>query len=351
MDSVELTKKLVEINSITGSEGKACEFIENYLKENGIETQRVSIDGLRYNIIARTGTGERKLILCSHFDTVPPYIPLSEKDGKLYGRGTCDAKCHVATAVNALVSLSKEDLGGELVFVGTIGEEVGGADGAGKVIDELGLKADGAIILEPMNLRLGIAQMGVLWANIEMEGKEMHITQAGDEPNVVEEMAKVVVKLKEEFPKRFDRDSIVGKPKFNTTVLQGGDAANSLPAKCVAKIDVRTTPNETKEEIHAFINDCVAGSKVVETAYRPAFETDKESGIVKAFTKLYPDIEIFGYNACTDANYFNSAGIPSVLFGCGDMKVAHAPDEYIEIDDILKEEEMLKSVCKEFLKA
>jgi len=356
MDSIELTKKLVEIESITGNESGVCEFVKNYLENTSIQVKKVQINESRYNIIASTGTGEKKLVLCSHFDTVPPHIPPTEKDGKLYGRGTCDAKCHVATALNTLIALSKEKLGGELIFIGVIGEEVGGDDGAKKVLDELGLKADAVIDLEPMEFRLAIAQVGVVWANLEMTGEEMHITQVEDEPNLVEEMAKIVVKLNEEFQNRFNQDSLVGKPRFNVTVFQGGETPNVLPGKCVAKIDCRHTPNETKEEIYKFIDDCIAasGSKVkpdvVETSYRSPFETSEDSDIVKTFKRLYPDIELFGYEAVTDANYFDDAGIQPVVFGCGSTKVAHTRDEHVVIEDIKKEEEMLKKICKEFLK-
>jgi len=356
METVKLTKKLVEIESVTGNEGKICDFVKNYLEENEIKVETVPVDENRYNIIARTGSGEKKLIICTHFDTVPPYIPPSEKEGKLYGRGTCDAKCHVATALNTLIDLSKKNLSGELVFIGVTAEEVGGEDGAKKVVEELGLKADAAVILEPMNFRLAIAQKGVVWADIEMTGKEMHITQIADEPNVVGEMAKLVTKLHEEAPTRFSQDSLVGKTQFHVTVLQGGDAPNVLPGKCIAKIDVRFTPNETREDIYKFIDECIVSSnlkvkpEIKETAYRPVLETDKESKIVKTFTTLYPDTELFGFEAVTDANYFHEAGIPSVIFGCGKMSVAHTRDEYVEIEDIKKEEEMLKKVCEEFLK-
>jgi len=355
MDTVELTKKLVEINSVTGSEGEVCEFVKNYLEENGIKVEKNQVDDKRYNIIARTGSGEKKLILCSHFDTVPPHIPLSGKDGKLYGRGTCDAKCHIASSLNILIELSKTKLNGELIFVGVTAEEVGGDDGAKKVVEELGLKADAAIILEPMDLRLAIAQVGVIWADLEMTGKEMHVTQMNDEANVVGEMAKLVAKLHEEFPKKFNQDSLVGKPQFQVTVFKGGETTNVLAGKCIAKLDCRHTPNETKEQIYEFIDECINLSnlkvkpEVKETAYRPVLETNKENDIVKTFTKIKPDIELFGYEAVTDANYFSDVGIPSVIFGCGKMDVAHTRDEHVVIDDIKKEEEILKKVCEDFL--
>lgn len=352
MDTIDLTKKLVEINSVTGNEAEICSFVESYLKENGVSTERVAIDGSRYNLVSRIGSGQKKLILCTHFDTVPPHIPLTEKDGKLYGRGTCDAKCHLATALNTLIELSKENLNGELIFITVIGEEIGGKDGIQKVMQELKPGADAAIVLEPMNLRLAIAQVGVIWVRLEMVGKEMHVTQAQGASNIVEEMAKLIVKLKEEFPKRFNTATLVGKPQLNITVFHGGETANVLPGKCTVDIDIRYTVNETDEDIYNFLEDCMSESspkpKLIKVAHRNPVEISKESDIVKTFQKVNPSIELFGYEAVTDANNFNEAGITPVIFGCGSMKLAHTMDEHVEIEDVKKEEETLKKVCREF---
>src|SRR6202021_286539 len=137
LDPLELARRLVDIESLTYNEGAVGAYLETLLRERGFTVERMAVaqpeksryDGPRFNVYA--GYGERPdVVLSTHFDTVPPFIPSSEDDLFLYGRGTCDAKGIIAAQLAAAERLREAGVKAGLLFVGG-GERVwGGARGA-----------------------------------------------------------------------------------------------------------------------------------------------------------------------------------------------------------------------------
>jgi acetylornithine deacetylase len=106
VDPIQLTRQLVEIESTSGNEGACGAFLETYLRAQGYRTDRIPVPGQphRFNVyaIAANMVEDPDIVLSTHMDTVPPYVPLREDDENLYGRGTCDAKGIIATHLTAL---------------------------------------------------------------------------------------------------------------------------------------------------------------------------------------------------------------------------------------------------------
>src|ERR1700753_2031804 len=122
MDAVALTRQLIDIESITGNEGKVGDFLHQTLAALGYHSVKTTVEGERRNVYATSPEQSRPTVVFStHMDTVPPFIPSSEDDARIYGRGSCDAKGIIAAQVAASERLRKEGIYPGLLFV--VGEE------------------------------------------------------------------------------------------------------------------------------------------------------------------------------------------------------------------------------------
>jgi acetylornithine deacetylase len=169
MDALELTRALVALETPTGSEGPATDFLDDILRHAGYRTIRQSISPGRHNLYAYRE--EPALVFSTHLDTVPPYVPLSEDDDAIHGRGSCDAKGLAAAMVAAadrLAARGERRIG--LLFL--VGEE-NGSDGA-RAAGELGPKGRFLINGEPTENRLSIGQKGSLRVDLEATGRAAH---------------------------------------------------------------------------------------------------------------------------------------------------------------------------------
>ncbi len=177
LDPLDLTRRLVDIESLTYNEGAVGAYLDALLRERGFEVERTAVaqpaqsrfTGERFNVYG--GTGERPdVVLSTHMDTVPPFIPSSEDDLFLYGRGACDAKGIIAAQVAAAERLREAGVAVALLFV--VGEE---RDSAGARVANLHAKGSRFLINgEPTDNRLALASKGALRAEIRAHGTMAH---------------------------------------------------------------------------------------------------------------------------------------------------------------------------------
>jgi acetylornithine deacetylase len=241
MNPFELTKKLMEIPSITGDEKAIGEFLSSHLAALGyrVERQRVSPD--RFNLLAFAG--DARVFLCTHIDTVPPpTIPIREDDDFLYGRGACDTKGIIAAMLDAGERLQHEGVTpfGYLFLVGEETDSIGA-----KVANTLKWNSEYVIVGEPTQNKLARAQKGTMMINLTAAGRACH----SGYPEHGTSAIRVLMDLINDCEKAdWGNDPILGKGTFNTGTFQGGQAANIVPPSASGSMMIRTVEPRARVE-------------------------------------------------------------------------------------------------------
>ena len=379
---IDFTRILVKELSETppGNEVAVSNLIKSKAKEWNLPDPEIwAKKENRPNLIFKLkGTNSGKiLVLNSHIDTKPigdiskwTVNPLEPQiiDGRLYGRGSTDMKGCAASMITTLWAINNSglDFNGDLILALTADEEGGSAFGA-KVLIEKELKADAILIGEPSGINsnfdtLGLACRGALLAKIIVHGTQMH-SSLSDQTHCINasvKMAEVMV----EFSKNL-KGKLHYKPHFlypngptinPGVILEGGIFYGVVPGVAGFGFDLRVIPGMTfegvKRDIENFLSDLMKKDKDLDVelvlekpplnTWIPAAEIDKDHPIVKACresTKIIKGFEPeligvpFGTDGCFLANELNIPTISS--FGPGFIKLAHGPDEYIDVDSII----------------
>jgi acetylornithine deacetylase len=323
LDPLDLTRRLVDIESLTYNEGAVGAYLDALLRERGFAVERTAVaqpaqsrfTGERFNVYG--GTGERPdVVLSTHMDTVPPFIPGSEDDLFLYGRGACDAKGIIAAQVVAAERLREAGVAVALLFV--VGEE---RDSAGARVANLHAKGSRFLINgEPTDNRLALASKGALRAEIRAHGTMAHSAypELGDSA-----VHKLVQALQRLLALELPSAEGVGPSTLNVGVIDGGRAPNVIADAANAQVLVRLVgPSESTRKA---IEEAVAGLAEVEfTLEIPFIRMRQVEGLetmVAAFT--------------TDIPALSNWGEP-LLLGPGSIHVAHTPFEKIAKHELLR---------------
>lgn len=325
-----------------------------------IEFQKVLPD--RSNLIARLLPKNRiqqTILLVPHLDTVGApdamFVP-RRKDGRLYGRGACDTKGSVAAMMTALCELAEgksRPLTTQIIFAGMVDEEH--AQSGSRALAASGLKANLAIVGEPTNTQVVTAHKGSLWLQIETHGKAAHGSTPEFGKNAVHEMARVVDVLETEYAAQLRRrkHKLLGTATVNVGTISGGTQPNIVPASCTITVDRRSLPGETDpqifREIGALLRKRNLKAKLSNTkvAPAPAMETNPNLPLVRQFFAAIGQKRPVGVVYFCDAAVLSAGGIPSVLFGPGDIGQAHTADEWVSLAQL----ERAKNLLGKFLGA
>src|SRR5438876_9039010 len=222
MDPVALTRALVDIDSTTGREGEAANWIARDLRERGYEVAEQPVSDGRFNIFARLGA-EPRVVFSTHFDCVPPFFPSRVGDGVLFGRGACDAKGILAAQVAAAEQLR---VAGErliaLLFV--VGEERG-SDGARVANANAPAGVRFLINGEPTDNRLGRATRGVLRVRLRASGRAAHSSFPELGESAIDKLIDALVELRGvDLP----ADDVLGRTHYTVGLIAGGVAPNVI---------------------------------------------------------------------------------------------------------------------------
>jgi acetylornithine deacetylase len=328
LDPLDLTRRLVDIESLTYNEGAVGEYLDSFLRERGFTVERTAVPqppqsshtgshytGPRYNVYA--GTGKRPdVVLSTHMDTVPPFIPSGEDDLYLYGRGSCDAKGIIAAQIAAAERLREAGVAVALLFV--VGEE---RDSAGAKVANLNPKGSRFIINgEPTENRLALASKGTLRAEIRAQGKMAHSAypELGDSA-----VHKLVHALERLLAVELPTVEGIGPSTLNIGLIGGGHAPNVIADSAVAQVLVRLVG--PSEQTRRAIEQAVAGLAEVEFTLEIPFirmrQVEGMETMVAAFT--------------TDIPALTNWGEP-MLLGPGTIHVAHTPFEKIAKKELLE---------------
>jgi len=375
---LEVLKELVATNSVNPAMGNGPGelALSNILFDRlasiaPLEVQRQQVVDQRSNVVAilRGSGGGRNLMLNGHEDTVgvegmtiDPFKPFVRK-GLLHGRGACDMKGAIAAIVGAAKSLagSKSRLRGDVVFSFVVDEEHMSL-GMQELVKEY--KADAAIVGEPTNMRVATAHKGFLWIEVEIRGRAAHGSVPEKGVDAIVQVAALVSRLGELQDRlRARSHPLVGTPKIHTSMIAGGTHWSIVPDRCVLRLERRTIPGETAEsamkEIQQVLHEIKRHNRSFDAEARKVFERPPleiapSELIVQELRKVIREVtntnaRVVGVPYWTDgALLAHSGSIPTCIFGPGDIGVAHSPDEYVDVEDVLQAAEIYGRSAQRF---
>ncbi|ANZ73901.1 BA75_01415T0 [Komagataella pastoris] len=330
VDLVGLHKHLVSIKSLSGQEQEVVSWLADYLASRGltVELNKVEDSAERYNLYAYLGTTRNtKVVLTSHLDTVPPYLPYKvEEGGYIFGRGSCDAKGSVAAQVTAFLNLLDEGSikEGDVSLLYVVGEEIGG-DGMRTASKTLGAKWDTAIFGEPTENKLAIGHKGIALFDLKVTGKSCHsgYPELGIDADAM--LVQILHKLL--FETSWPVSDLLGNSTVNAGQISGGVAANVISSEAHAKVLIRVA--EDIDTVEKLIYEAIAPFK----EYTDITFHSKEDA-------TYLDYKVEGFENyiaaySTDVPFLvTGSNLTRYLYGPGSIMVAHGPDEMVKVSDL-----------------
>lgn len=375
---VKFTAESLRVNTVNppGSERPLAELFAGKMEELGLEVRLCPIGEKRANVVGvLRGKGKGPALLYNgHLDTVPPgdvrweYGPFSGEivGNKIYGRGAADMKSGLAAMIMAAGALkkSKVELEGNLIIAATAGEETDSI-GAKELLKEKEMSKVGAILIgEPSGNELYIAEKGALWLRVKALGKTAHGSMPEMGINAILHMKQFMEELCG-YKFEYQEHELLGCPTMNIGTIRGGIKTNVVPDSCEITIDIRTVPGMSHsaiiEDFKAIIEKLKENipelNMTIEVENdRPPVGTDKDHEFVKLAIKVGEGVfkkalVPKGVNYYTDGAVFvPEMNLPFLILGPGEAGLAHQPNEYVEIDKLLKAAEFYAAFAVEYLK-
>ena len=364
-DTAALLAKLVSFDTTSAKTNLPCaEFIRDYLAGHGVEAKLLpSDDGIHANLFATIGPpGDGGIALSGHMDVVPvaeqPWdtdpFTMVERDGRLYGRGTCDMKGYLACVLALVPEMKRRALKQPIYIVFSYDEEVG-CTGVKPMIAEFGktLPTPGIVLVgEPTLMTVVDAHKGGYRFRTEITGQAAHSSkpQLGASAifaaaDLAQELRRIEerLKAKQQNP-RFD-------PPYSSIsigMIEGGVAHNIIPPSCVMNWGVRALPGvdipALVREFDDFAQRVVLPSMravsplcqivTTPTGVLPAFSSGENSVATSLALRLAGQNETFAVAYGTEASHFQARGCSSVVCGPGSIDQAHQPNEFVEIAEL-----------------
>ena len=363
----EMLEKLVAFPSVSSESNlPIIEFIESYLAEHGVTSWRIYDEtGLKSNLYAQIGPNvEGGVVLSGHTDVVPtlgqewstdPFV-LTEIDGKLFGRGSCDMKGFIATALAQVPDMVAADLKYPIQFALSYDEEVG-CLGAPFMISEMIEKlpkAKAVIVGEPSMMQVVTGHKGAIGFVTKVHGFEIHSSLMHNGVSAVMTAARLVEWLRVQFEQGMqatpnDIDAMFEPPftTFHVGVINGGTASNITAKYCEFTTDIRCPPSQDPMEWFQRYMDFTAkietemqaiqpetSIEVIARDVNPALKPEND-GMAESFAR-----QVTGDNGThvvsygTEAGQFQREGYSVVVCGPGDIAQAHQPNEFIAVSQL-----------------
>lgn len=386
-DPLPLLKDLVSIPSVNPMgrdvsgpefyEGRVTAYLENYLSRLNVPFEIVELASGRANVLARLdgNKSSRTILLDAHQDTVPvdgmtipPFEP-TEKDGRVYGRGSCDVKGGMASMLAAFTRLATERPAGmaNVVLSCSCDEEATSiginhlaASWTGKATPyRLCPKGpDVAIVAEPTELDIVVAHRGATRWKLRTAGRACHSSRPSEGVNAIYRMARVLHLLEEYaawLPGSRLAHPLCGPATLSVGLISGGSSVNVVPDGCVIELDRRVIPGEenlaVQTEIANYLRERLDFELVHEAPYctSPALGDDLNGALAQQLGQTISSVvgprQIIGVPYGTHASRLARIGIPSVVFGPGNIAQAHTKDEWIAIDQLRQAADVYFQFC------
>ena len=314
MNPVDFARALIDIDSTTGVEQAAGEWLAQTLRSMGYRVDEQPVGGGRANILATIDAPV--VVLSTHYDCVPPHFPSAIRDGRLYGRGSCDAKGILAAQLAAVERLRAE---GEtrvgMLFV--VGEERG-SDGA-VVANAHTVGSQFLINGEPTDSRLALATRGNLRVRLRATGRAAHSSVPEYGVSAIDKLLDALIRLRT-LPMPHDPD--LGTTYYSIGLIEGGVAPNVISPHASAEVMFRTIGPH--EDLHRLLDQL-----------RPLVEIEEVLRVPHVRLKTWADspIETAVFPFTTDIPFLDRWGVP-LLFGPGSILVAHTAEEYLDLAEL-----------------
>lgn len=329
MNLFELTRALVNTDSVTGNERACGVILRDYLEQCGFHAELRPVDGDRANVFATLGQPD--VVLSTHIDTVPPFVPATEDEEFIHGRGACDAKGIVAAQVEAARRLKAEgvrDFG--LLFL--VGEETL-SDGA-RAANESPARCRYMINGEPTENKLAVGSKGILRVDIRARGRMAHSAYPHLGESAIDKLLEALTELRR-MP--LPVDPVLGPSTLNIGLISGGRAANIVPDEARADVLIRTVngTDELRKNIRRLLDGRCEYEFIRET---PALKMETvdgfETGLV-AFATDLPNLTRWGR---------------PLLLGPGSISVAHTDHEHVRKADLVRAVELYCRLVRQLKK-
>lgn len=398
-EKIQLLADIVELQTENNNEIDVCNYLKDLFDKYDIKSEILKVNEHRANIVAEIGNGSPILALSGHMDVVdagnqdnwtyPPF-QLTEKAGKLYGRGTTDMKGGLMALVITLIELKEQNQlpQGTIRLLATAGEEKE-QEGAKLLADKGYLDdVDGLIIAEPTGSGIYYAHKGSMSCKVTATGKAVHSSVPFIGDNAIDTLLEFYNLFKEKYSELKQQDtkheldvapmfkSLIGKEISEEdanyasgltavcSIINGGKQFNSVPDEASLEFNVRPVPEYDNDFIESFfqniIND-VDSNKLsldIPSNHRPV-TNDKNSKLITTIKDIassyveQDEIFVSALVGATDASSFlgdNKDNVDLAIFGPGNPLMAHQIDEYIEKDMYLKYIDIFKEASIKYLK-
>jgi succinyl-diaminopimelate desuccinylase len=338
----DLTARLVDIESVSGSEGPLADAIEAALRR--LPHLAVHRDG--NVVVARTALGRaQRVVLAGHIDTVPVAgnLPSRVQAGLLYGCGSCDMKAGVAVQLRlaALVAEPGRDVTYVFYDCEEIEAERNGLLGISRSRPEL-LAGDFAVLMEPTGGVVEGGCQGTMRAEIRAGGKRAHSARSWLGINAIHEAGRILDVLRAYQAREPDVDGLAYHEGLNAVGISGGVAGNVIPDECVVTVNFRFAPDRSAAGAEAHLREVFAGWEVAVTdaagGARPGLADPAVASFVTAMGGT-PRAKL----GWTDVARFDTLGVPAVNYGPGDPQLAHRADEHVEITAVAECEARMRA--------
>jgi succinyl-diaminopimelate desuccinylase len=363
-ETIAFLQSLVRVPSINppGDVVEAVRVCRAPLDAAGFTVQEFAPEPTKPNLVALLGNPDGpQLAFNAHLDVVPigdesawTHAPFGAEiaNGRVYGRGAGDDKASVTAQVMGAVALARSGvpLRGQLAVTEVADEETTG-DGALHVIKAAGLNPFGVIVGEQTMGRVAIGEKGTAGVKITVYGRTAHGALPWEGANAIEGMGFIIVALNKELqPRLAQRTHQYFHPSSaSVNLIEGGVKANVVPDRCSVYVDRRLVPGEDPDgstaEIREIAEQAIAGlpglSVKVESSQMSfaATMSDPEGALAQAMLTANGYLgfsrDLTGFSMATDGRHFASHGIPTIIYGPGDPNLAHVPDEWVGIDEVL----------------
>jgi acetylornithine deacetylase len=320
MDAFQLTRALVDIDSVTPNEEKIGQFLFDHLgaiaARTGGSVERFEVEPHRHNVLAHWG--DPIVTLSTHMDTVPPFFASREDSGFIWGRGACDTKGIIASMIHAAEALVTEGVRGiALLFV--VGEERNSAGAYAAAKNPRGSRF--LINGEPTENKLALGSKGALRYEIAAQGRMAHSAYPHLGESAIEKLLDALERIRR-IP--MPSDSIFGPSTLNIGTIQGGRAPNVIPDHARAEIFFRLV--DSGDSIRTAVAEASRGvAEAKEVLYIPAVRLGSVSGLETTVVSYTTDIPAF------DGTW----GRPFLL-GPGSIHFAHTDEERIPKAELLE---------------
>ncbi len=378
---LEMITKLISFDTVSrNSNLNLIDYVADYLAEYGVTSQKIyNDDKSKANLFATVGPDvDGGIILSGHTDVVPvdgqPWdtdpFTVTEKDGKLYGRGTSDMKSFSAIALALVPEMIEKGIKKPVHFALSYDEEVG-CLGSPRMIEQIveqGLKPRAVVVGEPTMMDIVTAHKGIVGLKTKIIGKEAHSSLVEDGVSAVMTGARLVNyiadMMAENKANMVPNPSYTNSPAYTTLhvgMMNGGTAMNIISRECEFVWDIRYIASDDPQSfidrfntyceteilpaMQAIDPDCSIETKIVSSTAALGPENGGEAEMLcKALTGKNDTLSV---SYAAEAGQFQEAGFSTVLCGPGSIGIAHQPNEYIELEQVRASEDFIRKLIKE----